>query len=116
MRKHYAVVHFTCFEAPDDGSIEPDPIERRWLGFANSPSDARDQWAAEHREDAFAGNVDRWNPSQFGLDNLMIFRLPASPFDLIGWVAMLIDRKNPVAYVARAQRTDTTMAMASVDP
>jgi hypothetical protein len=34
-----------------------------------------------------------------GLDQLLVFRIPASPLDIAGWISLVLARGNPVAYV-----------------
>jgi hypothetical protein len=99
LQKKFAVAHYTYFTAPDDDGIEPDPILRDWTGHAADASSARDRWLEKHRDDRFLGQVERWSPDAVGHDHLLIFRVPASPFDLLGWLALLVAGQQPLAFV-----------------
>jgi hypothetical protein len=99
MSGHFAVVHIAGYEALDDPEAELAPIERRWTGRAGSSAEARDAWAAAHGDDRFAGEVAAWTADRLGLDQLLVFRVPASPFDFAGWISLVLTRGNPIAYV-----------------
>lgn len=99
MRQHYAVVHYSGLEAPDDEAEDQDPIARKWIGYASNPAEARNMWAAEHCDHRFSDEPKDWTADQVGLEHLMIFRLPASPFDLLGLLSLWWRKGEPVAYV-----------------
>lgn len=99
LQKNFAVAHYAYQPAPDDDGPEPAPILRDWRGSAADAGAARDRWVEAHGDDDFLGDIEPWTHDEIGKDHLLIFRVPGSPLDLAGWMALLLGGRQPVAFV-----------------